>query len=276
MQSAIAENRAPDGVTMDMADVERSLSAWAAQGRSGESQNIYRRGLRALYDFLPEDKTIRPGTIEQWRDRMLENGYSNSTVNGMLAAANQFLDFMGHRELQFMDRLKVARSPQPELTRGEYLRMLAAAKSRGNEKLYLLVKVFACTGIYSQSLPMVTVENVRKGRFSVTYMGSQNIFRIPACLQKELLSFAETQGIKTGPIFLTKLGTTPSHTYISHSIANLCVLANVPEEKGSPRCLRKLYYTTRAEIEASFEPLIEQTMDRQLEQEQVTLGWEVD
>ncbi len=274
MQVGVAENRKPDGVVMDMAEAERSLMAWMAQGRSGESQNIYRRGLRSLYNFLPEDKTIRRGTLESWRDKMLEDGYSNSAVNGMLVAVNQFLEFVGHRELRLTDRLKVARNPQPELTRGEYFRMLATAKAQGNEKLYLIVKIFACTGIYSQSLPMVTVENVRKGRFWVTYLGDQTAFRIPPCLQQELLSFAESQGITSGPLFLTKLGTTPSHTYISHSIANLCAAAKVPEEKGNPRCLRKLYFTMKASVESSFELLVEQTMDRQLEQEQLTVGWD--
>ena len=269
-----AENKIPDGVVMDMDDAERSLNVWMSQGRANESQNIYRRGLRSRYNFLPEDKTIRPGTLEQWRDQMLEDGYSNSAVNGMLVAVNQFLEFVGHRELRLMDRLKVPRNPQPELTRGEYLRMLATAKAQGNEKIYLIVKIFACTGIYSQSLPMVTVENVKKGRFSVTYLGAQSMFRIPPCLQRELLSFAESQNITTGPIFLTQLGTTPSHTYLSHSISNLCIAAKVPEEKGNPRCLRKLFLTTKASVEASFELFIEQTMDRQLDQEQLTVGWD--
>ena len=111
MQVGVAENRKPDGVVMDMAEAERSLMAWMAQGRSGESQNIYRRGLRSLYNFLPEDKTIRRGTLESWRDKMLEDGYSNSAVNGMLVAVNQFLEFVGHRELRLTDRLKVAAIP---------------------------------------------------------------------------------------------------------------------------------------------------------------------
>ena len=274
MQSGISEKRTSEGVVMDMADAERSLSAWMAQGRSNESQNIYRRALRMLYDFLPEDKTIRPGTLESWRVQMLENGYSNSAVNGMVVAGNQFLDFVGHRELRLRDRLKVPRNPQPELTRSEYLRMLSTAKEQGDERLYLIVKTFACTGLYSQSLPMVTVENVKKGRFWVTYQGVRSVFRVPACLQRELLSFAESQGIHSGPVFLTKYGSPPSHTYISHSISNLCAAAKIPEEKGNPRCLRKLYFSTKASVESSFELLIEQAMDRQLDQEQLTVGWD--
>ena len=132
------------------------------------------------------------GTLELWWDRLLEDGYSNSAVNGMLVAVNQFLEFVGHLELRLMDRSKVPRNPQPELTRSEYLRMLSTAKEQGNERLYLIVKTFACTGLYSQSLPMVTVENVKKGRFWVTYQGVRSVFRIPAYLQQELLRFAES------------------------------------------------------------------------------------
>ena len=49
--------------------------------------------------------------------------------------------------------------------------------------------------------------------------------------------------------------------------------AGVPEEKGSPRCLRKLYQSTRAGIERGISLLVDQAQDRLLEEEQLSVGW---
>ena len=67
-----------------------------------------------------------------------------------------------------------------------------------------------------------------------------------------------------------------SRSNVTTGIRQLCVAAQVPEEKGSPRCLKKLYQTTLAVIEANISLLVEQAMDRQLENEQLTVGWEDD
>ena len=47
-----------------------------------------------------------------------------------------------------------------------------------------------------------------------------------------------------------------------------------PEEKGSPRCLRKLYQVTREGLERHVALLVEQAQDRLLEEENLSTGWE--
>ena len=51
-------------------------------------------------------------------------------------------------------------------------------------------------------------------------------------------------------------------------------IAPDPEEKGNPRCLKKLYQTTRVGIEANFDLLVEQAMERQIDAEQEDVGWD--
>ncbi len=46
----------------------------------------------------------------------------------------------------------------------------------------------------------------------------------------------------------------------------------MPVEKGNPRCLRKMYETTREGIERDLALLVEQAQDRLLEEEQLTVG----
>lgn len=48
-----------------------------------------------------------------------------------------------------------------------------------------------------------------------------------------------------------------ARTNIFTGIHQLCVAAKVPEEKGNPRCLRKLYFSTREGIEWNIALLVE-------------------
>ncbi len=64
-----------------------------------------------------------------------------------------------------------------------------------------------------------------------------------------------------------------SRTYVSTIIRQLCAAARVPEEKGNPRCLKRLYQSTRTGIEENIAFLVEHAHNRLLEQEQQETGW---
>ena len=204
----------------------------------------------------------------------MEQGYAPSTVNGFLSVGNTYLDFIGHREYQAIGQMDPEGEPQPELTRTEYLRLLQAAKFQGKEKVYLLVKLFATTPLPVQELSEVTVEAVEEGRILFSANRVRSAARLPEHLKKELLSYARREGRLSGPIFVTKDGTPISRTYVSTILRQLCPSAQVAEEKGNPRCLKRLYQSTLASIESSVALLVEQAMERQLEMEQMTIGWE--
>ena len=140
--------------------------------------------------------------------------------------------------------------------------------------MYLLVKLFGTTGLTVQELEKVTVEAVKEGKLTVTPSRNKQVLRIPDGLQSELLDYAKRNGCLSGPIFLTKEGTPMSRTYVSTIIRQLCTAAKVPEEKGNPRCLKRLYQSTRAGIEDNIALLVEQAHNRLLEQEQLEIGWE--
>lgn len=89
-----------------------------------------------------------------------------------------------------------------------------------------------------------------------------------------MLDYAGRQGISTGSIFLTQAGKLIDRTYAAQSIRRLCPTAQVPEEKGSPRCLRKMYQATREDIERNVALLVQRAQDRLLEEEQLMVGWD--
>lgn len=266
--------RMETGVLLTQESIEQFLDACQSRGRVEGTLQWYRRGLNRLYQALPEDKFIRQGALERWREELVEMEYTPGTVNMFLSIANSYLDFVGHRECQLASQLKPKSSLQPELTREEYVQLLRTAKALDKERLYLLVKLFASTGLSVQELPNVTVEAVQKGEIVHFPHKVEQRVRIPECLRKELSGYIRRNGYTSGPIFQNKDGGPLNRTYVSIAIRRLCVEARIPEEKGNPRCLKRLYQNTRSDIENNVAQLVEQALDRVLEQEQSAIGWE--
>lgn len=244
-------------------------------GRVQGTLDSYRRKIGRLYQTLPEDdKSIRRDTLPWWREKLSEEGYSAAGINQFVIVVNGYLGYMGARELQVTDKLERADEPQLELTRNEYLRLLSAARLLGREQAYLLVKVFGNSDLPVQELKNLTVEAARAGVISISRRGSKEIIRFPGSVCRELLDYAERQGISAGPIFLTQAGKLIDRTYAAQAIRRLCPAAQVPEEKGSPRCLRKMYQAMREGMERNVALLVEHAQDRLLEEEQLTVGWD--
>lgn len=259
-----------EGLTLTPELIDEFLEYLRNCGRTAPTLDTYRRNLGFLYAYLPEDKRLRHGTLEKWRQDMVASGYAAKTINVRLSAADSLLNYCGRRELQSNGPLEHGGVVQPELTRNEYLRLLSAAKILGKEQAYLLVKVFGSIGITVQQLPELTVECARQGRITV----GRAIRRIPNCLCKELLDYAAREGISSGQLFQTKDGRPLHRSAVWSSIHSLCWDANVDEEKATPRCLRKLYQATQAGIRANLSVLLDQSFERLVDTEQLTIGWQ--
>ena len=211
-----------EGRPVEKEEIERFLTGYETLDRAEGTCQVCRRKLQKFYEDLPEDKTIRHGTLESWREKLLAEGYAPSTVNAFLSAANAFLDYIRHRECQLAGQLKEEKPPQPELSRAEYFHLLWTAKALGKERVYLLMKVFATVGILVQDLQVLTVEGGQEGKIICGKNRKQQILTVPKCLQKELLSFAERNDIRTGPVFLTQYRRPMHRAYISGAMKPVC------------------------------------------------------
>jgi len=265
---------AEQGVLVTEEEIRKFLAAYEGMNHARGTVQLYRRKLQQFYRDLPEDKMIQYGTLQKWQENLLQRGYKPGSVNAFLSVANSYLDYIGHREYQLAGQLKEEKLPQPELSRAEYLHLLRTARVLGKEKVYLLIKVFAATGLFVQELPEVTVEAVKEGKIICDQNKYKQIVTVPACLKKELLDFARENGILSGPIFRSQDGRPMHRTYVSAVIRNLYEEAKVPREKGNPKCLRKLYLSTKAGVESNISLLVEQAMERMMEQEQFSIGWD--
>ena len=234
----------------------------------------YERGLRRFYDWLPADKSLERDSLSNFQRDLIEKGYRPNSVNLLCSPVSGMLEYLGLWEEAQITPLPAGEEPQPELTRSEYLRLLSAAKALGKERTYLLVKVFATTGITVQELPRLTVEAAQAGKV-VTYPNRvRQEVRISPCVGRELLEYAHSTGVASGPIFITRNGKTVNRGAVTALIQKLAGAARVSEEKCNPRCLRKLYLTTQDTLKQNVAVLLQMTYDRMLEQEQATYGWD--
>ena len=275
METALQDRTAaPAELTVTWEEVCRYLDSLAARGRRRETIQVYRPKLEAFYHFLPEDKRVAADTLELWRAALLRGGSSPGTANTHVSAANGLLAYLGRRDLQLIGQLDTEEEIQPELSRTEYLRLLATARNLGRERTYLMVKVFALTGIRVSELNRVTVRAVEEGRVLTACDGRAQYVLIPACLRKELTVYLRRVGITAGPVFVTRSGRPMRRTQVSGEIRTLCRDARVDGDKSNPRCLRRLYQVTQERIRDSVQILAEQAHERMLEEEQLTVGWE--
>lgn len=275
METALQDRAAaPAELTVTWEEVCRYLDSLVARGRRRETIQVYRPKLEAFYHFLPEDKRVAADTLELWRAALLREGYSPGTANTHVSAANGLLAYLGRRDLQLIGQLDTEEEIQPELSRTEYLRLLATARNLGRERTYLMVKVFALTGIRVSELNRVMVRAVEEGCVLTACDGRAQYVLIPACLQKELAVYLRRVGITAGPVFVTRSGRPMRRTQVSGEIRTLCRDARVDGDKSNPRCLRRLYQVTQERIRDSVQILAEQAHERMLEEEQLTVGWE--
>lgn len=152
--------------------------------------------------------------------------------------------------------------------------MLQMAKILEDERAYVLTKLFATTGIAVLDLPAVTVE-----------AGPDRSHRSEIGQEAGNRPFSGQPA--SGPAAL-RPGERPSLRHDFHQEGRLSHRQNPGQpvhpkagaggegaaEKGNIRALRQLYKTTISGIEANFDLLVRQAYERQLETEQLSVGWE--
>lgn len=202
----------------------------------------YVRDLRAFSAFLhgrEADKVL----VLDYKNRLLET-YTVTSANSMLAALNTFFKYCEWHELM-VKRFRVQReaycSEEKELTKQEYLRLVATTEKQGDERLSLILQTICATGIRVSELRYITAEAVKSGEARVNCKGkTRRIFIVPE-LRKKLIRYMKKQGICEGSVFLTRNGNVMDRTSIWRAMKRLCEMAKVLPTKVFPHNLRHLF-----------------------------------
>lgn len=166
-----------------------------------------RPGLRLLAGWTGD---LQENTAA-WKAHLVEQGYAPASVNAMLSALNNLLEFLGLRacRVKFLKiQRRMFRDDRRDLTRADYNALTAAAKERGKARLALLMEAICATGIRVSEVKYLTVEAAQAGRAEISLKGKIRTILIPAKLCRKLLKYSKKQKIVSGEIFLTRNGRT--------------------------------------------------------------------
>ncbi len=218
--------------------------------RSASTVGKYLHDVRCFAAFVGDGEIDKQSVLEY--KTLLGEGYAVSSANSMLAALNAFLRFCGWQDL-CVKRFKMQRQTycpeEKELTRSEYIRLLMAARRKGNERLYLILQTICGSGIRVSELQYITVEALKKGEAIVNCKGKNRRIFIVSDLKKKLLRYVKEQKISKGAVFVTRGGKSVSRNYIWKEMKTLCKDANVSPSKVFPHNLRHLFARTFYSIE---------------------------
>ena len=217
-----------------------------SEERTAATVEKYARDVRAFAQWL-EERPVTKETVARWKEQLLEDGFSPTTVNAKLSAVNGLLRFLGWEacRVKFVKVQKRAfRDAARDLDRGEYRRLLDAARTLGCQRLELLLETVCATGIRVSEVRYITVEAAKNGRTDISLKGKVRTILLPAKLCGKLLKYAKKQKTVSGEIFLSKNGTSLSRVQIWREMKRLCGAAGVEPSKVFPHNLRHLFATT--------------------------------
>lgn len=188
--------------------IENFLKYLTQEEKSSNTIKKYRRALEKLFTFS-KGQELKKEIMLKYKEMLCSQGYKARSINGFLTAANRFLKYMGWKDAKIKTcriQKEAFRQESRELSKEEYKKLLEAAKCRGKERLYYILKTIYSTGVRVSELLFVTVESVRQGYAEIRCKGKIRSLLFPARLQKELLKYINKKGIKSGIIFCTRNG----------------------------------------------------------------------
>lgn len=209
--------------------------------RAAATIEKYIRDIRSFSKFLCGEAVSKERAVA-WKEK-LKDTHTAISINSMIAAINNFFAFfeLGIKIKALKIQKRTFLSPDKELTKDEYERLLHAAKSIENDRLYHIIQTICATGIRVSELKFITVEAVKTGWTEVTNKGKTRIVFIPNDLRSALLKFIKRKNILSGYVFVTKNGNPLNRSNIWADMKKLCVVAEVDKKKVYPHSLRALF-----------------------------------
>ena len=201
-------------------------------------------------------RALDKGLVVAYKESLSVDGkYKASSINSFLVAANRFFEFMGWHDLK-VKSLKVQKEvfcPEKEcLSRGEYFRLVRAAKEMGKKRTAMVLQTICATGIRVSELQAITVAAVRNNSVVIRNKGKIRTILLPDDLRKELLYYISREGIKKGVVFCTSSGKAVNRSNVWKEMKSLCNVAGVEPGKVFPHSLRRLFarcfYTIKKDI----------------------------
>ncbi|MBE6606253.1 MAG: integrase [Ruminococcaceae bacterium] len=213
--------------------------------KSDNTIEKYIRDITAFCRWLGE-KNVDKIVVLEYKAYLVDN-YKPASVNSVLSSINSFFVFNEWYDCR-VKALKIQKqiftTKEKELTKAEYERLLDSARSKKNERLYLLMQTICSTGIRVSELRFITAEAVKSGVAHINCKGKLRQVFLPKVLRKTLTKYLKEQKIKSGSVFVSRTGKPLDRSNIWTDMKKLCEQAGVSKDKVFPHNLRHLFART--------------------------------
>lgn len=233
-------------ITLSDKHIKKFKDILIEEEKSKATIEKYTRDILTFSAYLGEDKVITKEAIVSYKE-YLSTHYKPASSNSMLIALNRFLDFLNLPLLKvklYKIQKKVFGDEEKELTKAEYTRLLNAAKSKNNDRLYTLLQTICSTGIRVSEHKYITVDALKNRKVTIANKGKIREVYISKELKKILMDYCKRNDIKTGCIFITRNGKPLDRSNIWSDMKKLCKEAEVDSAKVFPHNLRHLFAIT--------------------------------
>ncbi len=218
--------------------------------KSKSTKEKYLRDITAFKAWLGK-RALTKDAVLKYKEYLAQK-YAPASVNAALSSLNSFFNLNDRHDLKVKAlkiQHKIFASAEKELTKAEYQRLLAAAKSKNNERLYLIMQTICACGIRVSELEFITTEAVNSGMATINCKGKIRNVYLPKQLCKALRAYTKRKGIKSGSVFVTRTGKPIDRSNIWSDMKHLCESAGVAKTKVFPHNLRHLFARTYYSIQ---------------------------
>ena len=231
--------------------IEKFKAYLKNEERSSATIERYTRDLERFRRWLEDNENggknaVTKGGVLNYKANLLEK-YAVTSANSIISSINSFFDAEGWQELKIKtvkQQRRIFASQEYELTKSEYVRLLAIARDAGNIRLFLLMQTLCCSGIRISELKFITVESLGHGRAEIRCKGKLRIVFLPRELCVMLSDYCRSREILHGPIFISKNGACLDRTNVWSDMKRLAKTAGIDPKKVFPHNLRHLFART--------------------------------
>lgn len=200
------------------------------------------------------DFVLDKSTVLLYKRHLIEK-YAPASVNSVISSLNSFFSYNEWYDLK-VKAVKIQKqifvNSDKELTKAEYERLLNAAKSKNNERLYYLMQTICSCGLRVSEHRFITTEAVKFGKATINCKGKMRVVILPVKLCKMLMGYIKENNIKNGSVFVSKNGKPLDRSNIWTDMKKLCEFAGILKSKVFPHNLRHLfaksYYSIQKDV----------------------------
>ena len=218
-----------------------------------KSQNTIEKYIRDIKFFMTwlYGKEVTKILALEYKKELCDK-YAPASVNSIIASLNCFFAYNEWYDLK-VKSLKIQKQifvkKDRELNKAEYERLLTAAKSKKNQRLYYLIQTICSTGIRVSELRYITTCAVKSGQAVINCKGKMRIVILPKELCNMLNEYIRKNKIKAGSVFISRNGNPLDRSHIWKMMKELCKSAGVSKLKVYPHSFRHLFARTYYSIQ---------------------------